>query len=240
MRLLLTNDDGIGSAGLSALADELGREHELWIVAPDAERSGCSHALSLNTHTKVMKVGDNAFACSGTPADCVILALSGLVPETPDLVLSGINRGANLGTDLVYSGTAAAARQASIMGLPAMALSIVSEDPPYHFAPAARFIAESLTRLKEAWEEGVFLNLNLPNRESAPAGIELAHPCSRSYRDCVSSFEAPDGSLYFFFGACDMSCEAAEGSDAWIVARGKAALSRIEILPRHKDAPWRL
>lgn len=238
MRILLTNDDGISSEGLTALTVELGKNHEVWVVAPDAERSGSSHALSLKTHTRVTRESPSRFSCSGTPADCVILALNGIIPFVPDFVISGINRGANLGTDVVYSGTVAAARQAAIMGLPAMAVSLVSEGPHYHFSAASRFVAENLAVLRASWAEGLVLNLNLPNLNDPPAGIEQGSPCTRIYKDSVSSFQAPDGSQFFFFGDCQLSCEAEQGTDAWIVARGLAALSRMEILPRHKEEAW--
>jgi len=119
MRILLTNDDGYASDGIKALAVALGGEHEVWTLAPDSERSGMSHSMSLRQPLKIRKLAEREYCCSGTPADCVILASHGVLPFSPDVVVSGINRGPNLGTDLVYSGTAAAARQASMNGVPA-------------------------------------------------------------------------------------------------------------------------
>ena len=118
MLVLLTNDDGLGAPGLHALADALTQYgHEVWIAAPASDQSGVSHGLSLTVPLRIDKPDERVFSCCGKPADCVIAAFDGLLPRLPDAVLSGINNGANLGTDLVFSGTAAAARQALLPGL---------------------------------------------------------------------------------------------------------------------------
>jgi len=130
MNILITNDDGIESEGLKTLARVLSRDHRIMIVAPDGERSGKSHSISLGEPVRMRRMGENALACGGTPADCVLFSILGAVPEKPDIVVSGINRGPNLGTDIIYSGTAAAARQAALMGYAAVAVSVTSFSPP--------------------------------------------------------------------------------------------------------------
>jgi 5'-nucleotidase len=160
MRILLTNDDGITSPGITLLATAL-REagHRVFTVAPDSNRSGCSHSINfLWGPQKLKKIEDDTFSCSGTPVDCVIIALLGGIPEiciskedggldlekAPDLVLSGLNAGANLGTDIVYSGTAAAARQGSFFGIPSVALSLVDGEIPYQWDIVIPYIQENL------------------------------------------------------------------------------------------------
>jgi 5'-nucleotidase len=124
MRLLLTNDDGIHSDGIQALIRGLEGAHEVWVVAPSVEASGGSHSITLHDVLKIRRLSDRRFSCRGTPADCVMVALLGLVPADIDLVISGINHGPNLGTDILYSGTAAGARQGALMGVPSVALSV--------------------------------------------------------------------------------------------------------------------
>lgn len=133
MKILLTNDDGIKSLGLRALQDVLGGEHEVWTVAPDRERSGSSHCISIKNPVRFHQVEERQFACGGTPADCVLFSCLGALPERPDLVISGINLGPNIGTDIIYSGTAAAARQAALMDIPAVAISQATFTAPFYF-----------------------------------------------------------------------------------------------------------
>ena len=132
MRILLTNDDGIESPGLRELARALGGDHEVWVVAPESNRSGSSHSITLGNPARFRRVGEREFASAGTPADCVLYAILGVVPAPIDIVLSGINLGPNLGTDIVYSGTAAAARQGAFMRKPSVAVSLSSYKAPYH------------------------------------------------------------------------------------------------------------
>ena len=136
MRILVTNDDGIDAEGLAVLVQFLsdesygGKGREIVVLAPEAERSGVSHAMTLRRPTKVRKLNEGYYSCSGTPADCVIVAGLGVLPWMPDLVVSGINRGPNMGTDIVYSGTCGAARQAALAGVPAIAVSCAAPGLP--------------------------------------------------------------------------------------------------------------
>jgi len=231
MRLLLTNDDGYESEGITVLAAELEKRHEVWIVAPDSERSGTSHAMTLKNASKIKQVGERRFTCSGMPADCVILSTLGILPHKPDAVLSGINRGPNLGTDLIYSGTAAAARQAVLMGIPGIAASLATFTAPFHFAPAARFIADRLEALLGLWREGLFLNLNFPNVEQLRGEIRTGRISNRTYNDCLKSFTAPDGTVFCFLADGCITTDPEEGTDWWLVEQGHVSLSRVHARP---------
>jgi len=162
MKILLTNDDGYSSEGILALERALGTDHEVWTMAPDSERSGMSHSMSLRHPLKIRKLADRRYSCSGTPADCVILAAHGVIPFVPDVVVSGINRGPNLGTDLIYSGTAAAARQATLNGIPGIAVSLATYTGPFRYDALANLVADRLDYLVSLWAPDVFVNLNAP------------------------------------------------------------------------------
>jgi 5'-nucleotidase len=166
--ILLTNDDGIFAPGLQALHEELRLLGEVAVVAPDSEQSAVGHSITLINPLRVKKVtlkgGGQGWAVSGTPADCVKIALAELLPEAPELVVSGINLGPNVGINVLYSGTVSAATEASILGIRGLALSLNSYSPNADFAAAARLARETLARLRDwaGWHNGVCLNVNLP------------------------------------------------------------------------------
>jgi 5'-nucleotidase len=234
MRILLTNDDGIGSPGLRRLAEALEPEHEVWIVAPEANRSASSHSITLGTPTRFRRTAERQYACWGTPADCVLIAFLGLIPEAVELVVSGLNLGPNLGTDIVYSGTAAAARQGAFMGKPSVACSLSAYNPPYHLEYPVRFIARNLTLLHSLWAEDHFLNINFPNSEQS-SGPQVTFPTRRIYKDTLVRFEAPSGDLYTFLGGEKPEAAMEEGSDYWAVEHGFCSLSPILIHPANHE-----
>ncbi|MGP8049344.1 MAG: 5'/3'-nucleotidase SurE [Desulfobaccales bacterium] len=166
--ILLTNDDGIYAPGLWALYQELRQLGEVSVVAPESEQSAVGHAISLANPLRVKKVsldgGVQGWAVSGTPADCVKIALSELLPEPPQMVVSGLNLGPNVGINVLYSGTVSAATEASILGVRAMAVSLNSYKAEADFAAAARLARETVARLRSwpGWKKGVCLNINLP------------------------------------------------------------------------------
>ncbi len=166
MRILVTNDDGISAPGLTVLAGILGTRHEVVVVAPDRERSAVSHAITLHVPLRVTRVDNGAgkmLAVSGTPADCVKLAITELLDQAPDLVVSGINPGPNVGVNLNYSGTVSAAREAAILGFAALAVS-VSRHEALHYDTAARFALRAAEWIeRERLPRGVFLNVNVPD-----------------------------------------------------------------------------
>ncbi|THB63374.1 MAG: 5'/3'-nucleotidase SurE [Spirochaetaceae bacterium] len=232
MRILITNDDGIQSPGLLALVNELKLENDVWVVAPDGERSGMSHSLSLRDPIRVQKTGEQQWAVGGSPADCVIVAVTGLMAASPpDIVVSGINHGPNLGTDVTYSGTAAAARQASYMGIPGVALSMYAYSPPFRMEPAARFVAKNVSVLRDIWEESLFININFPNVNEYCHGYEITTPARRLYRDSLHHFDAPDGMRYYFMSGAPQESILQAGTDWHAVEEGKVSISPISVNP---------
>jgi 5'-nucleotidase len=164
-RILVTNDDGIHAPGLKVL-ERIARSlsNDVWVVTPESEHSGASHALTLRRPLQIHHLGKRRFATSGTPTDCVLLAVNHLVEgKRPDLVLSGVNRGANLGEDVLYSGTVAAAMEASMLGIPAIAMSQVRIGEVLHWKTAEKFGAEIVRRLVAIeWPDDLLMNVNFP------------------------------------------------------------------------------
>ncbi|MBF0624691.1 MAG: 5'/3'-nucleotidase SurE [Magnetococcales bacterium] len=163
MRFLLSNDDGIDAPGLKILADTFGRIGQVAVVAPDANRSGASHSITPHRTLRASDFGNGWFALDGTPADCVQVALRQLLPEPPDLVISGINEGANLADEVNYSGTVGAAREAVLLGVPALAVSLAGK-APWHFETAARMAVLVASQWRErSLPFETCLNINVPN-----------------------------------------------------------------------------
>jgi 5'-nucleotidase len=249
MLILLTNDDGITSPGINLLAGALrDAGHRVIVVAPDKNRSGCSHSIVfLDEPVKIKEIEKDTWSCSGTPVDCVIVALLGGIPEIdvktlhdnrlkiengPDLILSGINLGANLGTDLTYSGTAAAARQGSFFGIPSIALSLVDNHiGVYHWEPVLSYITEKLTEFMGFWEPGCFININFPNNGKKPAVLVPTFPSLRYYNDRIERYTSPDGNIYCFAKTGKVGNIPAEGSDWAEVLKNNAALSVVKSEP---------
>jgi len=251
MRILLTNDDGVSSPGIRLLATAL-REagHRVFTVAPDVNRSGSSHSLLfLWGPTKLKEIERDTWSCSGTPADCVIVGLLGGIKEidisapdternternmekAPDLVLSGINTGANLGTDIIYSGTAAAARQGSFLGIPSVALSLVENGRDWQWQPLISYIVENLLSFTSYWKEGTFININFPNIEKKPSALVPVFPSMRYYNDRIETYTAPGGGLYCFANSGKVKNIPEEGSDWAEVLKNNAALCVVKSQP---------
>jgi len=233
MNILLTNDDGIDSGGLQKLAEVLrGRgAHRLFVIAPDTNRSGISNALSvLNGPVKLTEMGTDTWSCSGTPADCVLVGIKGALPEKPDLVLSGINRGENMGTDIIYSGTASAARQASLLGIPGVALSLEGWDG-YCWETAASWIADHLEEITAFWREDTFVNVNIPNKPGGPKGIITAWPAAKHYQDTLEIVTAPDKSRWCFMRAGEGPAVTEAGSDCLTLAANFVSISTVYNFP---------
>lgn len=230
MLILLTNDDGIHSAGLQALAAHLQSFGRVVVVAPDRERSAIGHALTLHAPLRAEEIRKDHWAVSGTPTDAVSLAIGGLLKEKPDLVISGINKGGNMGDDLTYSGTVAAAMEATLMGVPAIAISLSAQSFKYDdFASAAK-VAKQLatTVLEHGLPSDTFLNVNVPHQK--PLGIQLTRQGKRIYEDAVVENRDPRGRSYFWLGAGELGFQNLKGTDFHAVQHGY-----VSVTPLHLD-----
>jgi 5'-nucleotidase len=236
VRILLTNDDGIESAGLEALRESLSG-HDVWIIAPDGERSAQSHSITVHDPIRCRQLGDRVFATSGSPADCVIVGVLGVMGERPDVVVSGINIGPNLGTDIIFSGTVAAARQAAFMGIPGIAVSINSYRPPFHLRPLAQFVARNLEQLVSLWNPRHLININGPNTELEEVPVQITYPSWRIYHDQLEEFSSPRGERYYFLNGHPVETPMEKGSDWTAVAEGAISISPIYLNPidHHED-----
>lgn len=230
MLILVTNDDGVHSSGLLILAEQLAALGEVVVVAPDRERSAVSHALTLHTPLRVDEIRTGIFAVDGTPTDCVNLAIHGLLGRYPDLVVSGINRGGNMGDDLTYSGTVAAAMEATLMGVPALALSLEAERfLPEDFVVAASVAVDLARRvLTTGLPVETFLNINVPS--GFPVGMRLTRQGKRRFSDQIEKKSDPRGRSYYWLGAGQVSFENSEGTDFHAVSQGY-----VSITPLHLD-----
>jgi 5'-nucleotidase len=234
MKILLTNDDGISSEGIRTLIRVLSPLHDVWVVAPETEKSGGSHSITLRDSIRVRKLGDRLFSCRGTTADCVMVSVLGLVPGGGiELIISGINHGPNLGTDILYSGTAAGARQGALMGIPSVALSTARYSPPFDFVPGAEFAARNLEIFRELGTDDHFLNINFPSTGAGDAETVITFPSRRIYRDELSTYTAPNGDIYCFMGGALPDAHPEEGSDAMVLSQGRISISPIHAHPRN-------
>lgn len=223
--VLLSNDDGVASPGLAIIRAALAERFEVVVLAPETEQSASSHALSLHRPLRLREVEAGIFALDGTPADCVYVALHGgrrVVSRRPDLVVSGINRGLNLGQDVFYSGTVAAAREGALRGIPALAVSAhPNADLPAVGALGTRIGAELLAR----GPRGVLLNLNVPKRWTGE--IRAARIGSRIYEEAVDFRTDPRGREYLWLGGPGVRHERSAGTDTDAYDDGAASITPL-------------
>ncbi len=226
-RVLLTNDDGIDAPGLLTLESALRKVADVYVVAPDGNRSAVSNHITMHKPLALKKCGEKRYALEGYPIDCVIAAMhSNLFDFAFDAVVSGINKGANLGTDIIYSGTAAAARQSVLYGLPGIAVSLESYDGSWTFAPLADFTAKNLTALMAFGTKDSFVNVNAASRESYTE-IATTTLSRRDYLDRVEIMTAPDGKTYGFFSGGNIQTAGPVGNDFEAVKSGKISVSLV-------------
>jgi 5'-nucleotidase len=233
MNILLTNDDGINSNGLLKLAELLRArgEHNIYILAPDSNRSGVSHGFTLlRDPLKITEKDKDSYCCSGEPADCAMIPILGGKPCKPDAVVSGINHGANLGTDIIYSGTAAAARQAALMGVPGIALSLCT-NKDFYWDMAANYAADHLDEFIKLWKADVFINVNIPNNPGGPSGQVQTWPAVKDYHDRIQVMEDPHGNDWCFFITGKETVEPEAGSDYDAVLKNLVSISPVCVYP---------
>src|SRR5215831_2912636 len=223
-RILVSNDDGIHAPGLAALAEALEAIGEVYVVAPDRERSAVGHALTLHRPLRVRR-----YSVNGTPTDCVNLAILGILPVRPDVVVSGINSGPNLGDDVTYSGTVSAAMEGSLLGVPALAVSLVEGTERAEYGPAAR-VAVELTRLllRDRHSGVTLVNVNVPGGK--PRGRRMTRLGRRTYSEKVTEQRDPRGKVYYWIGAGPPAWEAGEDTDFAAVHAGY-----VSVTPLHLD-----
>jgi 5'-nucleotidase len=232
MQILCTNDDGYLSLGLAVLADAARRLGEVHIVAPDREQSASSHSLTMHYPLRAKRVREDTHHVDGTPTDCVALAVGALLSDRPDVVLSGINHGPNMGEDVLYSGTVAGAMEATILGIPAVAISFVDRDPagirPY--APLLGRLLEQIVQ-REDFPPETLLNVNLPAiTPDEVRGVQVTRLARRVYTDSLTRAHDPSGREYFWIGGGGVEWNAPEGTDARAVQDGY-----ISVTPLHLD-----
>ncbi len=243
MRILLTNDDGVHAEGLASLERIAATlSDDVWVVAPELEQSGASRALTLSSPLRVRRLEPKRFAVAGTPTDCVTLAIQDLIEGgAPDLVLSGVNRGQNLGEDVTVSGTVAGAMQGMALGVPGIALSQAmtrfhdSETALYHTAEAhAPGIVRRLVEV--GWPNDVVININFPDLE--PEEVKAVEVCAQGMRDVINGHAVRRTDLrgrdYYWMGWRDLPDNAPEGTDLYAVRHG-----RISVTPLHIDLTHR-
>ncbi|MEE8482840.1 MAG: 5'/3'-nucleotidase SurE [Acidiferrobacterales bacterium] len=231
MRILLSNDDGYQAPGLACLADAISTVATIEVVAPDRDRSGASNSLTLG-HPLRMRKGENGFYCvDGTPTDCVHLAITGLLEHEPDLVISGINRGANLGDDVIYSGTVAAAMEGRFLGLPAMAVSLAGAECT-HYDTAAKVVLELLEDLSsKPLPADTILNINVPDiAYSELEGMEATRLGHRHKSKPVIKETDPNGNPIYWVGPPGAAADAGPGTDFHAIGH-----NRVSVTPLHVD-----
>jgi len=227
--ILLTNDDGVKAPGLEAAAEVLAPLGELWIVAPDGERSSCSHAMTLTEPVFSKKVAPRTYAVSGTPGDAAYIAISDILPRRLELLVSGINRGPNLGKDTFYSGTVAAAREAGFRGLRGLAVSLVEGRDYSHAARVVEQLARLMLGRKCPFPKGtgpgVLLNVNVPG--GSPKGVAWTRLGKREYGDHVIRRKGPRKNTYYWINGGPLPSPSPKGTDVHAVRHGLVSITPL-------------
>ena len=229
MVILVSNDDGIQSEGIHRLEVALSRIAEVYTVAPDREQSAVSHSLTLHRPLRIEEIAPRRFAVNGTPTDCVNLALKGFLPVRPDLVVSGINKGPNMGDDITYSGTVAAALEGALLGIPAFAVSLVTFTAPYHFQTAATFSAMLAAEiLRPKFPANSLLNVNVPNLPGEQIkGYRFTRQGKRRYGESIDMRTDPRGKKYYWISGDNLGFDNIEGSDCVAVHDGYISVTPV-------------
>ena len=243
MLFLVTNDDGYLAPGLKSLSRALEALGEVVVVAPDREQSATSHSLTLHHPLRVRQTAANRYHVDGTPTDCVMLAVNALLDRRPDYVFSGINHGGNMGEDVSYSGTVSAAMEATLLGIPSVAVSLVHADEQWLETYEA--IVRRLARMiiaeprEKLFPSDTLLNVNLPNRDPATVeGLRVTSLGKRVYSDPVVIDKDPHGKTYYWIGGGEAIWEGEEGADYLAVERGYISITPVHLdLTNHKIIP---
>jgi 5'-nucleotidase len=230
MRILLSNDDGYFAPGLVALAQALSHVAEVTVVAPERDRSGASNSLTLDRPLSLRRAANGFYFVNGTPSDCVHMAVTGMFDELPDMVISGINHGANMGDDTIYSGTVAAATEGYLLGIPSFAISLVSRGAT-DFSVAAQVASDLVARfVREPFREPVLLNVNVPDvPRDQLGGLQVTRLGRRHKAEPVVRSTTPRNETVYWVGASGGAADAGEGTDFQAVADGLVSITPLQI-----------
>lgn len=231
MKILISNDDGVNAPGIVTLAAELSKIAETKVMAPDRNRSGASNSLSIVVPVRAQAISNGFISVTGTPTDCVHLALTGYFDEPFDMVVSGINAGENMGDDILYSGTVAAATEGRALGLPSLAISLASKDIPHHYNTAAAITRQIIERLKKApLPAGTILNINVPDIELCDIqGFEVTRLGTRHAAQAVVKTLDPRGLPAYWMGAAGAEADSGPGTDFHAIRSNKVSITPLQI-----------
>lgn len=230
MRILLSNDDGYFAPGLGVLAQTLAAHADITVVAPERDRSGASNSLTLDRPLMLRQAPSGFYYVNGTPTDCVHLAVTGMLDHLPDMVISGINHGANMGDDTIYSGTVAAATEGYLLGIPSIAVSLANHNAQ-HFDSAARVVADLVQRIQaQPPSEPMLLNVNVPDRAwDDLQGLAVTRLGKRHKAESVVKTTNPRGQTVYWVGAAGAAQDAGEGTDFHAVANGWVSITPLQM-----------
>jgi len=230
MKVLLTNDDGVFAEGIRALKEAFEGWGEVFVVAPDRERTAIAHALTLHRPLRLEQMAERVFAVDGTPVDCVHMAISQVMGSKPDLLVSGINNGPNMGEEVVYSGTVSAAFEATFLGIPAFAISLATRRD-HRYRTAAQVALKVARAIPEhGLPERTFLNINVPNCEEGELkGFRITRLGRRLFSDCIIEKVDPRGKKYYWIGGAEPGYSPLDGSDFDAVASGYVSVTPLRV-----------
>lgn len=238
MHVLVSNDDGYSAPGIRMLAATMGNYARVTVVAPDKDRSGASNSLTLDQPLRIHRDSDSVYRVEGTPTDCVHLAVTGFLDDDPDMVLSGINAGPNLGDDVLYSGTVAAALEGRFLGLPSVAVSLCNHEAPTHYDTAARVAALVYERINaDPLPADTILNVNVPDVPwDDLAGFEATRLGQRHRAEPLIRSEDPRGRAIYWIGPPGAEQDAGPGTDFHALRRGYVSISPMQVDLTRYDA----
>lgn len=230
MRILLSNDDGYFAPGLAALARSLAPFADITVVAPERDRSGASNSLTLDRPLMLRQAPSGFYYVNGTPTDCVHLAVTGMLDHMPDMVISGINHGANMGDDTIYSGTVAAATEGYLLGIPSIAVSLANHNAE-HFDTAAHVVVDLVQRIQsQPPTEPMLLNVNVPDRAWEDlSGLAVTRLGKRHKAESVVKTTNPRGQIVYWVGAAGAAQDAGEGTDFDALAKGFVSITPLQM-----------
>ena len=230
--IMLTNDDGVHAPGLKMLFEHIQKLGKTTIIAPEHDNSAASHSLTMSRPLRVREIAENIYTINGTPTDCVTIGIGKILPQRPDLVISGINPGPNIGDDVSYSGTVSAAIESTMLGIPSIAVSLAAESEPLHYGTAAAFVVRlAKIILEKGLPKDTLLNVNVPNTASEGIeGVAFTRRGRRLYDDAIKETFDPWGRKHYWIGGGTPSFDAGEDTDSAAIS-----VNKISITPMHLD-----